>query len=517
MRRFASRTLCALLGAGVMPATHAAICFVTTLGTSANTGAAWSSPYDLQTALGAAPCTEVWVAAGIYKPTPASDRAISFGVRPGVAVYGGFAGNESRRGLRNPAAKLTVLSGDLAGDDSDVNSGDGVDAGVSANNADNSYNIVVMNGIGTPITSTTVLDGFTITGGNANGPIAAQQSGGGLYCNGQGGTCSPTLNNLVFSGNFASGSGGALYADGSYAGVSNPQLTNATFSGNSATAYGGALYSYGFSGTSAPALINVTFRANTAGAGGGAMMSARGNPVLTNVTFRGNSAFAAGGAIYLSSANAVLTNVILQDDTATTTNSEIAFDTGGTATLDHGLVWSSGTGSGACPAGATCTNMQYADPLLGVLQDNGGFTPTFLPGTGSAAIDNGKDAGCPATDQRGLPRPQGMHCDIGAAEVLQTCFVDTAATGANSGRSWTDAFVDLQSALATAGCSEIWVAKGIYKPTAGNDQTISFTIPAGTAVYGGFAGNETVRGASDPRSNPTVLSGDLGGNDTGAA
>ena len=247
------------------------------------------------------------------------------------------------------------------------------------------------------------------------------------------------------------------------------------------------------------------------------MTGARSNPVLTNVTFRENSAFAAGGAIYLSTANAVLTSVILEDDSANTVNSEIGYDTGGTATLDHGLVWNSDTNSGACPSGTTCTNMQYADPMLGTLQANGGFTPTFLPGTGSAAIDNGKDAGCPATDQRGVPRPQGIHCDIGATEVLQTCFVDNTAAGANSGRSWTDAFIDLQSALSTAGCSEIWVAKGVYKPTAGNDQTISFTIPAGTAVYGGFAGNETMRSASNPHQNPTVLSGDLGSNDTGAA
>lgn len=515
MRRIASRILCALFAVAAMPAAHAAACYVTTTGTGTNTGTSWSSPYDLQTALGNATCTEIWVAAGIYKPTTGTDRTIFFNIRAGVAVYGGFAGIESRRAQRNPAANLTVLSGDLNGDDIDVNTGNGVDATVSIHNADNSYNVVLMNGSSTPISSTTVLDGFTITGANANGASVMQHSGGGLYCNGQGGNCSPTLSNLVFSGNTAA-SGGALYADGS-SGTSSPLLTNSTFSGNSATGYGGALYSYGFSGASNPTLANVTFSANTAGAGGGAMTSARSNPALTNVTFRGNSAFADGGAIHLSVANAVLTNVILQDDSATTANSEIAFDTSGTATLDHGLVWNSGTQSGACPASVTCTSMQYADPKLGALQDNGGSTPTFLPGTGSAAVDNGKNAGCPATDQRGIPRPQGGQCDIGAVEVLQVCFVDIAATGANSGRSWTNAFVDLQSALTTAGCSEIWVAKGVYKPTTGSDQTISFVIPSATAVFGGFAGNETQRSASDPKHNTTVLSGDLGGNDTGAA
>jgi predicted outer membrane repeat protein len=497
-----------------MSAAHANICYVTPAGSNANLGTSWASPYDLQTALGAGACSEIWVAAGVYKPTTGTDRNASFAVRSGVAVYGGFNGTELNRNQRDPAANLTVLSGDLAGNDTGTTNG--VDATVPTDNTnqENSYNVVLMNGTGTPITSGTVLDGFTITGGNANGTSVMQQSGGGLYCNGQVGNCSPTLSNLVFSGNTAA-SGGALYADGS-SGTSSPSLTNSTFSGNSATGYGGALFSYGFSGTSNPILANVTFSANTAGAGGGAMTSARSNPALTNVTFRGNSAFAAGGAIYLSTANAVLTNVILEDDSATTVNSEIDYDTGGTATLDHGLVWNSSKQSGACPSGATCTNMQYADPKLGALLDNGGLTPTFLPGTGSAAIDKGKNAGCPASDQRGVPRPQGTQCDIGAVEVLQVCFVDIAAVGTNSGRSWTDAFTDMQSALATPGCSEIWVAKGVYKP-ASTDRTVSFRIPSGNAVYGGFVGTEAVRTLRDPAANPTILSGDLNGDDTGAA
>jgi len=63
-----------------------------------------------------------------------------------------------------------------------------------------------------------------------------------------------------------------------------------------------------------------------------------------------------------------------------------------------------------------------ADPELGALLDNGGFTPTLLPDAGSIAIDAGDDAACGAapvsgTDQRGVHRPQGAHCDIGAVEA----------------------------------------------------------------------------------------------------
>jgi hypothetical protein len=66
---------------------------------------------------------------------------------------------------------------------------------------------------------------------------------------------------------------------------------------------------------------------------------------------------------------------------------------------------------GSCPIGAS------ADPLLGPLADNGGFSLTQLPLPGSPAIDGGTTAGCPSTDQRGLPRPAGLSCHIGAVEV----------------------------------------------------------------------------------------------------
>ena len=57
-------------------------------------------------------------------------------------------------------------------------------------------------------------------------------------------------------------------------------------------------------------------------------------------------------------------------------------------------------------------------PMLGPLANNGGQTQTMLPQAGSPAIDAGNDANCPATDQRGVSRPQGVHCDIGAVELV---------------------------------------------------------------------------------------------------
>ncbi|MBK8192457.1 MAG: hypothetical protein IPK76_04400 [Lewinellaceae bacterium] len=90
-------------------------------------------------------------------------------------------------------------------------------------------------------------------------------------------------------------------------------------------------------------------------------------------------------------------------------------------------------------------------------------------------------------------------------------YVNIAATGANNGASWADAFTDLQSALAQVQAGdEVWVAEGVYRPTAGNDRTLSFEQASGVALYGGFAGMESALSERDWALHLTVLSGDIG-------
>lgn len=429
----------------------AATCRVTTAGTSAGTGT-WASPMDLQTALATSTCTEIWVAAGVYTPTVANGvRGISFNIEPGVAAYGGFAGTETARSQRDPAANVTILSGDLNGDD----------GANFANNGDNSYHVVTMGGGGTPVTAATVLDGFTIRGGNADGSAFPANAGGGLYCNGvgNGNQCSPTLGKLIFSGNNASYGGGALYDNGYNQGTSSPTLRDIAFRDNHGGTVGGAMYNDGTNGTSSPNLNNVTFSNNSAANGGAMMNDGNGgtsSPSMGNITFSGNSADNVGGAMFNRGVNGgtsspgmgnvtfsgnrasyggalandgfngnsqpALVNVILWGNTLSIPggNSQEIYNVNATPIIVHSIVQGSGgSGSWDSSLGTDGGNNLDTDPVLGALADNGGTTPTLLPGAGSAAIDAGTCSGAPSADQRGVPRPQGGNCDIGAVEVRQ--------------------------------------------------------------------------------------------------
>lgn len=91
----------------------------------------------------------------------------------------------------------------------------------------------------------------------------------------------------------------------------------------------------------------------------------------------------------------------------------------------------------------------------------------------------------------------------------RTIFVKAIANG--NGASWSNAFGDLQQALKSAKAGdEIWVAAGVYTPTKNNDRMVSFSIPSGIKMFGGFAGNETAVQQRNIQSNPTTLSGEIG-------
>jgi uncharacterized repeat protein (TIGR01451 family) len=311
-----------------------------------DTGLSWTDAFtNLQDALALAePGSEMWVAEGVYVPTNVSGREATFQLVNGVSLYGGFGGygtGETQRSQRDWEAHVTVLSGDLDGND--VTDSNGVVIDTDNIYGNNAYHVVT--GSGTD--DTAVLDGFTVTGGKADGSHP-HNYGGGMH-NSYG---NPTLTSVTFSGNTAAAGGGT------YNRYSDPTLTNVAFSGNTAAAGGGMYNEY-----SNPTLTNVTFGANHANLTGGGMYNEEGNPTLTNVTFSGNRANGSdsfGGGMYNRSGNPTLINVTF------TGNQASGINTGGGGMYNAGnsmLINVTFSGNQANGSGGGMVN-EYRNPTL---------------------------------------------------------------------------------------------------------------------------------------------------------
>ena len=393
---------------------QAAICRAAPTASGTANGSTWADAMTLQSALANTGCDEIWLQQGLYKP--GTQRDATFAINRPVQLYGGFVGGETARGQRGTNSRLTVLSGDIDGNDSADANGIVLDA--SDQSGANSYNVVYLriNSANPALTrANTVIDGLTITAGRADGG-SGNSGGGGLRCNAQDGACSPTLRNLTFSGNYAS-SGGALFNSG-YNGEASPLISHATFTGNVSGGSGGAIYnSVSGTGSGSPTIAQSTFSGNRAGYRGGAIYNDGAlQPLITFSTFYGNTAANQGGAIVsTNNAQATITASVFSLNTAVGAAKQILDEGSGTKTYDGNLVQGGGCGVGVLvPYGACSGSPLTGDPLLAALADNGGPTWTMLPAAGSPALDA---ATCSAgdTDQRGVARPTST-CAIGAVE-----------------------------------------------------------------------------------------------------
>lgn len=226
---------------------------------------------------------EIWVATGTYFPTQANDRDQSFEIPSGVQVLGGFAGTEETLADRDLTKGTSVLSGEI---------------GDKENLEDNTYTIVYFEGA----TSTTLLNGFTITAAYANGLVEGvdrKTCGGAIFNNGDQQFSSPQISQCIFLNNF-SREGAAIY---NYAneGITNPTLSDCKFLFNRSDFNGGAIFNDGNFGKCNPSIKNCLFEGNESMYGAGVLnrgLYGECKAVITNCIFLDNFSIVRGGAIY---------------------------------------------------------------------------------------------------------------------------------------------------------------------------------------------------------------------------
>lgn len=447
--------------------------YVNASATGSNDGTSWANAYtDLQQAIyDATSGDEIWVAQASYVPTidetgalPANLRLRHFWLKDGVEVYGGFIGTETEFNQRNVQTQKATLEGQV-------------------DPTNQAFHV-----INTTAGNTALLDGFIVQNGNTTGGSGAGSSelGAGLLMNG-----SARFSNIDFLNNNAYNSGGGAFIINA-----NTTLINCRFDGNTTTLYDGAgLYSQ----NSTITLYNCIFYDNNATRFGAALTAVSSTVNLQNASVANNI----GTNVYQASTNGIINNnqSLLWGNTAT-----IGIDTGGGSAVNFTECIYQWTAAGS--------NVN-ADPLFVNIA-----TGDLHLSAASPAIDGVSSTPfTPYRDMDGNHRIAGSALDQGAYEYGSVqgliLYVDTDATGANNGSSWTDAFNTLEDALAAGSfyqTEEIWIAEGTYTPHA-SDRFAYWDLKTGTKIYGGFDATETLRSQRDPSTHVVRLSGDLNGND----
>jgi len=358
-----------------------------------NNGTNWQTAFnDLQSALDEASTfvaanpgstAEIWVAAASapYTPDPMglpNPRQATFHLHNNVQLYGGFRGatdpppglpnGETDRDQQDSTANETILSGDL--NDDDVGSLD------DPSHHDNAFSVVRAE----QVDSSAVVDGFTISGGNAQSggglvvqyasPVIANclitgnagELGGGMFCGGA--TSSPLIIHCRFEGNQADRAGGGVY---NYL-LTNTRIVDCLFVGNSAM-FGGAILNRrtttrivrsqfidNASTEDGGALLCVTedqsfvvncfFRNNTSVFGGAVMLQNLTTATLANCVFTANTAAQGGAMFSFMSADTTVDNCTFANNTATTWGGAIHQDDDCVLTLINSVVWDNADSTG---------------------------------------------------------------------------------------------------------------------------------------------------------------------------
>lgn len=379
-------------------------------------GSSWSDAVgELADALVAAKTnnaiTQIWVAGGVYKPlySPADNN---FGIADGrnntfslvsyTMVYGGFAGTETTLDQRDLtlSANKSILSGDFNGDD--VVTGSGATLSFSGK-TENAYHVVVS----VADEGSTELNGFTITGGNANAASSIVVNGQNVGSSLGGGMANISsgsiVANLIIKENSAV-SGGGMMNYSAY-----PRLYNSTLNSNYAVDHGGGMAD----DNSQSVLNNLFISGNNSSGDGGGIYSYSSGTSLGNTTISGNVAAIGASELYLSDGSLHVYNSILigSDENAVVLESltgiEASYSLMLGSTFPHNIDASKYT------PGDIFTNPSLGDYTLkaGSVALNAGSDALYESYSGSITTDK---------DIAGNPRLVGSSIDMGAFEAPQS-------------------------------------------------------------------------------------------------
>jgi CSLREA domain-containing protein len=254
---------------------------------------------------------------------------------------------------------------------------------------------IVRNGTGTGFGGGIYLLNSYITLTNSTVARNSAAEGGGIYNALKGHL---TITNSTVAYNTATGRGGGIRSKAGVRGSAFVWLTNSTVSGNTASLGGGMYSEYAPLAGVDLYVVNSTVALNSATQAGGGLAQTAGEEGGVNLTMRNSIVARNSAPVDPDMAQNDLTWV-------TATYSLIGDGTGGQITNVDGN-----------QVGNRTPYTSPIDPRLGPLADNGGPTQTHALLSDSPAIDAASSADCPATDQRGVTRPQGAGCDIGSYE-----------------------------------------------------------------------------------------------------
>jgi predicted outer membrane repeat protein len=378
---------------------HAQVIYVNASATGANDGTTWDNAFtNLQNALTKSVAgNQIWVAKGIYKPAIKVDidgngvlenREVTFQIKSGVKLYGGFAGGEAALEDRDWKVNFTILSGDI--DNNDLNA----DANFIAENTNqiignNAYHVVTTKNV----TVSTLVDGVIITGGKADGlPSTSLNARGGGWVNimaAPANASSPTMKNCTFQGSYAEREGGAWHTSSELNVKSEPRFETCQFINNTSNFGGGAIYiGSKKKGSYKPQIINCRFSGNKTFKYGGALYLSGDTATISNSVFHLNevtvitieSNAGAGGAVYMFASKAGFSKCIFTNNKATG-NGNGPYENGG-----GGAVYMYSVASSTEELGEA--NIKFES--CGFYNNKTGDNPGAWGGAATHIIDSGK-------------------------------------------------------------------------------------------------------------------------------